>query len=352
MPKHTKKDKRHTVAGIFAAPPVVARRRNVVLLMLTPLLMNLAHMKTHAHSILSFPRSQLAAYASEATAPLFGRDGTEVNVEWCLYVVNFFRAHVRGCLSGAFEALGARGGPQLWPRRLGATLPEFGRVWNGTYSYLERHEVMALRALGSQSCVDRTPFIDHHVDDAYPIQVSKFWVVEGGAGCEPACWCPGWEAALQSRGRYAVNPLAPAPAPQPAQPHVFLPRKDAQWIMDGTVAFEGIGFDEEDFHASGWLNPLPPQRGVPGWQRLTMMKYFRDDHGLVDDSVLWAYEGVVLPGGQVIVGRWWSPEDVPEGSKYSGPIIMWCGDQNVSEEFRNVCFVSFPGLVFCLEGRC
>lgn len=29
----------------------------------------------------------------------------------------------------------------------------------------------------------------------------------------------------------------------------------------------------------------------------------------IEESVesLWAYEGIVLPGGNVIVGRWWSP---------------------------------------------
>jgi len=40
-----------------------------------------------------------------------------------------------------------------------------------------------------------------------------------------------------------------------------------------------------------------------------MMKYFIDENGVWDDEALWAYEGVVLPGGQIILGRWWSPED-------------------------------------------
>ena len=62
----------------------------------------------------------------------------------------------------------------------------------------------------------------------------------------------------------------------------------------------------------GWLNPLPPQQGIPGWQRMTMMKYFVEDedttspYAALNDS-LWAYEGVVLPGGMIIVGRWWHP---------------------------------------------
>lgn len=50
----------------------------------------------------------------------------------------------------------------------------------------------------------------------------------------------------------------------------------------------------------------------------------------VDGSALWAYEGVVLPGGQVVVGRWWGPRaagaDLNEES-YSGPFMFWCVDE-------------------------
>ena len=72
------------------------------------------------------------------------------------------------------------------------------------------------------------------------------------------------------------------------------------------------------FFASGWLNPLPPQNDIPGWQRMTMMKYFVDDNGEYDKDALWAYEGVVLPGGKIILGRWWSPS---EGGAASATVI-------------------------------
>ena len=62
---------------------------------------------------------------------------------------------------------------------------------------------------------------------------------------------------------------------------------------------------EDDFHAVGWLNALPDQYGIPGWQRITFMKHFAEDLDNVDSDNLWAYEGVVLPGGRIIVGRWW-----------------------------------------------
>jgi hypothetical protein len=68
----------------------------------------------------------------------------------------------------------------------------------------------------------------------------------------------------------------------------------------------GHGEDlEDDYMALGWLNPLPPQAGIPGWQRITFMKHFNEDlNDLMEDN-LWAYEGVVLPGGRIILGRWW-----------------------------------------------
>lgn len=97
--------------------------------------------------------------------------------------------------------------------------------------------------------------------------------------------------------------------------------------------FTGVGYDDEDFSACGWLNPLPEQEGVPGWQRMTMMKYFVDEGtGRLDTSALWAYEGVVLPGGQIIMGRWWSPEShTREVDLYSGPFIFWNVDKSVEK---------------------
>lgn len=38
----------------------------------------------------------------------------------------------------------------------------------------------------------------------------------------------------------------------------------------------------------------------------------------------WAYEGVVVPGGQIILGRWWSPfRNEASGDSYCGPFIFW-----------------------------
>jgi hypothetical protein len=109
-------------------------------------------------------------------------------------------------------------------------------------------------------------------------------------------------------------------------------------IPKGTesIQFEGDGEDlDDDYKALGWLNPLPPQGGIPGWQRITFMKHFNDDYDDPDQDNLWAYEGVVLPGGRMILGRWWFASNTIQ-SHVSYPSIS----SNFWEVFFS-CFFSF-----------
>ena len=122
------------------------------------------------------------------------------------------------------------------------------------------------------------------------------------------------------------------------------------------MQFVGTGMDlEDDFHAIGWLNALPDQCGIPGWQRITFMKHFAEDLDDVDSDNLWAYEGVVLPGGRIIVGRWWFAServdfDVSvslcarsrklvdtnsEQKDYNGPFILWAAEPDEFDESRD-----------------
>jgi len=64
------------------------------------------------------------------------------------------------------------------------------------------------------------------------------------------------------------------------------------------------------------------------------------NYSTMDQDALWAYEGIVIPGGEIIVGRWWSADEedpgvgiggmpVPAdggGDCYSGPFMFWCVD--------------------------
>lgn len=91
--------------------------------------------------------------------------------------------------------------------------------------------------------------------------------------------------------------------------------------------FFGLGKAKTEYHLYGRMHSLPPQAGVLGWQRVCMMKEMPEDvtksygPGLTQQ---WAYEGVAVPGGQIILGRWWSPfRNDAAGNSYCGPFIFW-----------------------------
>lgn len=49
----------------------------------------------------------------------------------------------------------------------------------------------------------------------------------------------------------------------------------------------------------------------------------------------WAYEGVVLPGGMIMLGRWWSPMDDNRADRLSiGPFIFWNVPDEKAIDFR------------------
>lgn len=82
------------------------------------------------------------------------------------------------------------------------------------------------------------------------------------------------------------------------------------------------------FSATGWLNPLPPQQGIPGWQRFGMAVYDPGNGGSESGEPLIVYEGIVLPGENIILGRWVGRWGIHQGGDPmdgdpSGPFIAW-----------------------------
>lgn len=137
----------------------------------------------------------------------------------------------------------------------------------------------------------------------------------------------------------SAEDMPPTPT---SPPPVLTPKKGVNYLQ-----FAGSGNDAERFQCSGIVHPLPPQHGIPGWQRVTIMKFFdpissssaggmggsttpltNDDGFELDNDVninngCWAYEGVVLPGGMIMLGRWWSPMDDMEERHCMGPFVFW-----------------------------
>jgi hypothetical protein len=97
-------------------------------------------------------------------------------------------------------------------------------------------------------------------------------------------------------------------------------------------AFFGSSQGRRDAHFYGRMHAIPPQAGIPGFQRVTFLMFYPYS-GEYDSSSTWAYEGCVLPGNRVIVGRWWwirnnniEDDDIP-----SGPFIFWNVDESNAE---------------------
>ena len=85
-------------------------------------------------------------------------------------------------------------------------------------------------------------------------------------------------------------------------------------------------------HVYGRLNGLPPQNGVPGFQRIVFIKYCPLANGFYDERSVWGYEGCVLPGGRIIVGRWFDATEFGANTtaynRMTGPFIYWNVDES------------------------
>lgn len=93
-------------------------------------------------------------------------------------------------------------------------------------------------------------------------------------------------------------------------------------------------------HVFGRVHALTTQQGFHGFQRLTMMKYYTelDANGfeIYDPLQAWCYEGCVLPGGRMVIGRWWTALGDPAASTTnSGPFLWWnvprSGEEKIKE---------------------
>ncbi|KAI4171040.1 MAG: hypothetical protein LQ343_004577 [Gyalolechia ehrenbergii] len=88
---------------------------------------------------------------------------------------------------------------------------------------------------------------------------------------------------------------------------------------------------------AGIIHPLPAQSGVPEWSRITMVSYETPQSGTADKGYLDAdeqdlkiymrYEGIICPGGSVMLGFYHMGDDYVDGSEDQfmkhGPFIFW-----------------------------
>lgn len=89
-------------------------------------------------------------------------------------------------------------------------------------------------------------------------------------------------------------------------------------VTHGVDYHQFLGHGKDGHHAfkcAGNVHAIPPVEGIPGWQRITLMK-------TQTDGKQWCYEGVVFPGNMIMVGRWWNKGDMV-GRLRLGPFIYW-----------------------------
>jgi len=111
--------------------------------------------------------------------------------------------------------------------------------------------------------------------------------------------------------------------------------------LDGKESHVSQSFDGRDradvLTASHLVMKFPKPAPIHGSSFLEGVKSVN-----ILDEKSWAYEGVVLPGGKIMVGRWWAalenrvdPADLEPGEDVSwyerlttGPFMFWCVDRD------------------------
>ncbi|KAF2804877.1 uncharacterized protein BDZ99DRAFT_543772, partial [Mytilinidion resinicola] len=265
--------------------------------------------------VFAFEHSQKMVYASAVMQPMFtGMDRNYINMEYILHIMNFFRYHMMRdgeshALYEAYKELSALEKPSAWDRKLKQHDDHIGDDWRGTYAYLEPKEISQIRSITGTK--KNMIFMDKNVDGSNnenPIHSSHLDpsvrnLFSTILKAHPTLNEPRTRAEHRTRSR------TPPRKPQP-------------------ISLEGEGEDDGKFYASGWLSELPVQEGIAGWKRMSFIKYYADAWGSVDTEALWGYEGVVLPGGKMCLGRWWAVDRVEQDvdgdeNLYSGPFILW-----------------------------
>ncbi|KAI9839951.1 MAG: hypothetical protein M1819_000143 [Sarea resinae] len=261
--------------------------------------------------------AQRAVYQTSAHAPVFQKSYSVVNVEWLLLAGHFFRYHLfceyEGTLFHEYTALDKKEYPKGWTTKLEPGLKKLGRKWKGAYAYLLSGDIQAIRNGPSPNDV----FVDN-LDSQDGLQTMFLEFDDPNM--------PAWPNHFEIRLHTVPNGIK------------FVPRQRSSISTPKAARFMASGSDNNSaFRASGYVHELPLQHSIPGFQRITMMKYYtksmrppRPAHvfpAVHDETHIWAYEGVVLPGGNIMLGRWWLANNMANADvAESGPFLFWCID--------------------------
>ncbi|KAH9222638.1 hypothetical protein DL95DRAFT_505701, partial [Leptodontidium sp. 2 PMI_412] len=275
-----------------------------------------------------FDISQYQAYSTAKLQPVFtGLYKQVVNIRWLLHVVNFFKFHLKsdgeGLLEHEYRILEHDEFPQFWTGHIKGGTQPLARHWKGVHMYMEENTLASLRGWDGQKSVVHTDSLDGNES------FEDMDVFFDTADKPPSyVWPENFEALLGS------NPFE-----DPAQQRRAKRAKVSMDSTPGVKQFWGSCRGSQRGHVYGRVHALTTQQGFHGFQRLTMMKYYTkqdaNGHDIYDPFQAWCYEGCVLPGGRLIVGRWWSALGDPNSSTTnSGPFLWWNTHRSGEEEIK------------------
>jgi len=158
-------------AGAKEISPLLAAIRIVC----SCLLFEHEDMKYHVFAI---EQLQRAAYAASTKAPIFeGLHLTDINMEWTMKCLDFFRYHMinedASALTYTMEELSPLQKPTAWQGTLKNGAVPLSKTWKGTYSFLDPREQRKLRNLSADDDIDAY-FTDKNIDEG-KIQVCDEW---------------------------------------------------------------------------------------------------------------------------------------------------------------------------------
>jgi hypothetical protein len=144
-----------------------------VKLMLSQFLFELEGAK---HNVFAFEETQRVVYLSSKATPLYrGLHSTELNMDWFLHCLSFFRHHMLneevGTLFNAVDELSAKQKPSAWQEPLRPGAYPLSSHWKGTYAFLDQPEIHKIRLLDEDQVGDEY-FSDKNVDEG-KIQVCR-----------------------------------------------------------------------------------------------------------------------------------------------------------------------------------
>lgn len=148
------------------SPDTVHPALAAVKLMCSTFLFELENVK---HGFLGVEESQRVVYMATNSAPIYsGPTRTDLNMQWILHCMNFFRNHMMnkevGTLFEVLQDFSAYQIPSAWQDQLRSGTAPLGRHWKGTYAFLDHKEIAKIRRL-SPDQLDDAFLPDKNVDE-------------------------------------------------------------------------------------------------------------------------------------------------------------------------------------------